>query len=183
MHLSPLAVMSPLSPGGCDWGLQTQRFAQCQGQVRVILLRLHYETEGSGKSWSLIMLKLRMIDCTWDWFLVFSISWNKRLHLRQKNKRKSNDYCTVVLNSLRIVKFVFFYRFNNVLLHSKAGHQMERGAWMLCYAAVHFQYIIALIILKWLQLVKCQARFVLARWLADKVAQRYVKRLIAVGFH
>lgn len=54
---------------------------------------------------------------------------------------------------------------------------------MLCYAAVRFQYIIAVIILKWLQLVKCQAQFVLSRWLADKVAQRYVKRLIAAGFH
>lgn len=54
----------------------------------------------------------------------------------------------------------------------KMGHQAERGAWMLCYAAVHFQYITAVIILKWLQLVKCQAWFALSRWLADKVAQR-----------
>lgn len=32
-----------------------------------------------------------------------------RLHLRQKNKRKSNNYCTVVLNSLRTAKFFFFF--------------------------------------------------------------------------
>lgn len=70
-----------------------------------------------------------------------------------------------------------------LLSDCKVGQQMGRGAWTLWYAAVHFQYITEVIILKWLQLVKCQARFVLSWWLADKVAQRYVKRLIALGFH
>lgn len=62
--------------------------------------------------------------------------------------------------------------------------QMEWGlASRLCYAAVHFQYIIEVIILKQLQLIQCQAHIVFSWWLADKVPMRYVKGLIAVGFH
>lgn len=68
---------------------------------------------------------------------------------------------------------MFMFRFSDALFLTELSKKRKQTVWgdvvsMLRYAAVHFQYITEVIILKRLQLVICQAHFTFSWWPADK---------------
>lgn len=116
------------------------------------------------------------IDINTDWYL--SSAFHTQIILWKKKK----GFHGVITSITQVGRFFQqVSRFAFIVFIVKTGQ--HSGAWVACHAAVHFQYIIAVIIHKWVQLVKCQAWFVRSQWLADKPAQRCVKRVIAVGFY
>lgn len=137
-----------------------------------------------GISWSWVMPQHWMMDCAMDWFLSLAFQVKKKKNLTEPwGEKKLWSQSLLLYVFCSDYGFFFLVQHLPTYFNDKKGSADGEGVASMCYAAVHFQCIIEVIILKWLQLVKCQAHFAFSWWLADKVPQRYVKRLIAVGFH